>query len=166
MNVADTIIRHAGCETIQSNVLSLQNNIQEPVFINLSFGPLDCVISLETAAFYLFFLRNEDGSILFRFLNSQRNPKEPPSQNYRKRSSCFQKIEWFPAKPKVVSKRLHKRSSGQLFLIQSSPYLISSFIKLAFMYLYKYMVQHQSLSVLNTELKLFQDHKIPRVFYR
>lgn len=118
MNVADTIIRRAGCETIQSNVLSLQNNIQEPVSINLSFGPLDCFISLETATFYLLFLRNKDGSILFRFLISlsfflqeKRNPKEPPSQNYRKRSSHFQKIEWLPGKPKVVSKRLHKRSS-------------------------------------------------------
>lgn len=70
MNVADTIIRHAGCETIQSNVLSLQNNIQEPVSINLSFGPSDCIIILETATFYLFFLRNEDGNILFRFLIS------------------------------------------------------------------------------------------------
>lgn len=46
MNVADKIIRHAGCETIQSNVLSLQNNTQEPVPINLSFGPLDCVTTL------------------------------------------------------------------------------------------------------------------------
>lgn len=46
MNVADTIIRHAGCETIQSNVFSLQNNIQEPVSINLSFGPLGCVTTL------------------------------------------------------------------------------------------------------------------------
>lgn len=46
MNVADTIIRRAGCETIQSNVFSLQNNIQEPVSINLSFGPLGCVTTL------------------------------------------------------------------------------------------------------------------------
>lgn len=46
MNVADTIIRHAGCETIQSNVLSLQNNIYESISINLSLGPLDCVTTL------------------------------------------------------------------------------------------------------------------------
>lgn len=110
MNVADTIIRHAGCETIQSNVLSLQNNIQEPVSINLSFGPSDCIIILETATFYVFFLRNGDGNIVFWFLISlpvslqKRNPKEPSSQNYRKKNTQknktkkktlhFQQIAW------------------------------------------------------------------------
>lgn len=179
MNVADTIIRHAGCETIQSNVLSLQNNIQEPVSINLSFGPSDCIIILETTTFYLFFLRNEDGNIVFIFLVSlpvslqKRNPKEPSSQNYRKKKNTFPANSMsFPVMLKVVSQRLHERahyskssSSNELFLVWSSLYLKFSLIKLAFIYLYKYMVQHQNKRLLNIELKLFYDYKKTRTFY-
>lgn len=91
MNVADTIIRHASCETIQSNVLSLQNCIQEPVSINLSLGPLDCVTTLQVVTHYLDFLRNEDGNILLRFfvspsISQGKIPQKMSFQNYRKQN--------------------------------------------------------------------------------